>query len=37
MFELNTSVKPKFTDQMKLIKSDKLKFHPEYDKLIKKK
>ena len=35
MFELNTSVKPKFTDQMKQIKSEKLKFHPEYDKLIK--
>ena len=37
MFELNTRVKHKFTEQMKLIKRDKLKFHQEYDKLIKKK
>lgn len=35
MFELNTSVTPKFTAQMKQIKNEKLKFHPEYDKLIK--
>jgi hypothetical protein len=33
IFELNTNISPKFTNQMKQIKNEKLKFHPEYDKI----